>query len=49
MRIQFFWLTKGNAQEAEQKTFMVVTFKAAKFSFPYAEVCWNYECPFCYL
>lgn len=36
-RIQYAWLTKG--KEAEQKTLMVVILRAAKFSFPYAEVC----------
>ena len=45
MRSQSSWLAKQNAQEAEQKTLMVVTLKAAKFSFPYAEVCWTMNVP----
>lgn len=38
MRTHSSWLTKRNVQEAEQET-LVVTLKAAKCSFLYAEVC----------
>lgn len=40
-------LPREKAQEAEQKTLMVVILRAAEFSFPYAEVFWNYDCPLC--